>query len=174
MKTKCLILVLFFVATLNLISKEDKCHSAKNLIVSNFWTLLPTDNVTFYDIQYHRKLTCNNTLGGEFKLPANTNISGYSLGVEFRHYFFADAMDGFYVSPGLAQIKLQEKGVKEKVEVYAFNFLAGYSVIFGEHFTFDGGIGLTYNTGPYLQKQTLQAGYSNTLPNIRIAFGWAF
>lgn len=154
--------------------QKEKCHEANNLIATNFWTLIPTDNVTFYDIQYHRKITCSSSLGLELKLPTSSNILGYSVGVEYRHYFLSDALDGFYLAPGLAQVKLKDKNDKEQVEVYSFNIIGAYSIIFGKHFTLDLGLGLTYNTGPYLQNKELQAGYSSTLPNIRFSLAWAF
>lgn len=172
-----LILFTFFIFNnSNSISKEVEleCHQAENLIISNFWALIPTDNVIFYNLQYQRKVTCKNTFGIDLKIPANSNIDGYAIGVEYRHYFFKDAFDGFYLSPGISRVFLNESKNPEEVEIFSFNILAAYSLILGKHFTFDLGLGLTYNTGPYLQNKELAEGTSNTLPNIRFAMGWAF
>lgn len=158
----------------NSTGKDNICHEANNLISSNFWSLIPTDNIIFYNLNYFRKINCKNTLGIDLKYPANKNIKGYSIGVEYRYYMFSNALDGFYIASGISNSKLSEDGKSQIVEIYSFDILAAYSIIFGKHFTLDLGLGLKYNTGPYLQNQELQSGYSNTLPNIRFAIGWAF
>jgi hypothetical protein len=161
----------------NSVGKIDTCHQAKNLIEFNLWSFVPIDNVIFYNVQYLRKITCKNVFGIDFKLPANPNITGFGLGLDYRHYFFNNAFKGGYFNAGLSRVELQGESsmnVKEEIEIYSFNFLFGYTFIFGKHFTFDIGGGITYNTGPDLQETELQTGQSNTLPNFRFAFGWAF
>lgn len=174
-----LISLLLLLSSFNLFSyqEKDSCHKAKNLIEVNLWSFIPTDNVTFYNIQYVRKISCKNSIGLDLKLPVSSNIDGYGIGLEYRHYFFKTALKGLYFNPGLSRIELagkNESGDLEEIELYGFNFLLGYTIILGKHFTFDVGGGITYNTGPSLQDKELTEGQSNTLPNFRFSLGWAF
>lgn len=173
-KNNIILLILLFSSVLLKASQEEKCHPAKNLVGINLWSFIPTDNVTFYNIQYTRKITCKNAFGVDIKLPVDSKISGIGLGIEYRHYFYENAFKGFYINPSINNIKLESKVEDVKVDIYALNLLVGYSLIFGKHFSLDVGGGLTYNTGPSLQDKLQVEGESNTLPNFRFAIGWAF
>lgn len=183
-----LLIILIFLFSVNLLSsnrslrkneliKSDSCHSADNLIEFNLWSFIPIDNVIFYNAQYLRKLTCKNVFGVDLKIPVNANITGFGVGLDYRHYFFSKAFKGGYFNPSLSRVELKGNnmnGVTEEIEIYSFNFLFGYSFVLGKHFTFDLGGGISYNTGPALQETELNPGESNTLPNFRFAIGWAF
>ena len=173
-KSKLILLIFIFINTIALANQENECHPAKNLVGINLWSFIPTDNVTFYNIQYTRKITCKNAFGIDLKLPVDSKISGFGLGIEYRHYFFEKALEGFYINPSLSNIQIESKVENAKADIYALNLLVGYSLIFGKHFSLDVGGGLSYNTGPSLQYKVQVEGQSNTLPNFRFAIGWAF
>lgn len=177
-KNNLFILIILFSNTLVSANQKTDCHPSKNLVGINLWSFIPTDNVTFYNIQYNRKITCKNVFGVDLKLPVNSNVDGFGIGVEYRHYFYENAFKGFYLNPSLSNINLKSKKTEnneiEEVDIYAFNLLIGYTLVFGKHFSLDLGGGITYNTGPSLQETTLKEGQSNTLPNFRFSIGWAF
>jgi len=92
MRNKLLLLIIILFTSTKLYAIEkDSCHKANNLIEMNLWSFIPIDNVTFYNFQYLRKITCKNAFGIDIKIPVSSKVSGFGIGLEYRHYFFKKA-----------------------------------------------------------------------------------